>query len=111
MHYPLMKNVSCNSEVLTVAMLNIQIFWDVTLCQHSSSRTTCQMTQASYPRRFETSFFPPFEALLVFIMKGTFPAKWKQIDIPGNKQQWSRVCQNISKTSPNLSDIGLTQRI
>jgi hypothetical protein len=62
------------------------------------------MSQASYPTRLETSLFPPFEALLVFMMKGTFPAKWKQIDIPGNKQRLSRVCENKgTKTSPNLS--------
>jgi len=93
-------------------MLNIQVLWDVILCHCYGSRTTCRTTQTSYPRRLETSLFPPFEALLVFMMQGTFPAKQNQNDIPGNKQQLSRVRQNIgTKTSPNLSHISLTQRI
>lgn len=95
-----------------MVLLNIQVFWDVTLCHCYGSRTTCRTTQASYPGRLETSLFPPFEALLVFMMKGTFPAKQKQTDIPGNKQRMSRVHQNIgTKTSPNLSHISIAQRI
>ena len=72
-----------------MVLLKIQVFWDVKMCHCYGSRTTCRMTQASYPRRLETSLFPTFEAVLVFMMKGTFPAKRKQIDIPGNKQQLS----------------------
>lgn len=99
------------SVVLTVILLNIQVFWDVTLCHWYSSRTACQTTQASYTRRLETSLFPHLKLFWfswwkvlflqygnILIFKATNNGRHKRRDIE-------------TKTSPTLPLISLAQRI
>lgn len=99
------------SAVLTVVLLNIQVFWDVTLCHLYSSRTTCRTTRASYTRRLETSLFPHLKLFwfswckILFLQYGNFL-------IFKVTKNGCHECQNIeTKTSPTLPLISLTQRI
>ena len=99
------------SAVLTVVLLNIQVFWDVTLCHLYSSRTTCRTTWVPYTRRLETSLFPHLKLFWFSWWKILF-LQYGNILIFKATNNGCHECQNIeTKTSPTLPLISLTQRI